>query len=362
MKKVGILTFHAVMNYGAVLQAYALKNFVDSIGYETHVVDFRRKEFKKAQYASGIKGLINRVYDFVYRKDINHSFKKFNSFILDELNTTRIFSSNEYDSLSTELSSYYAFLCGSDQIWNPNKAMHPAHFLEFANKHQKKIAYAPSFGVSYFPEEKKNRLIEGIREINYLSVRERSGQKIIKEVTGRDSQVVLDPVFLLEDSHWEKISSKFSFDDPYILCYILGEEDSTEINGILKRLKKELGYKIVRITTKGVSLINADITLRNVGPKDFISLYKNASFIVARSFHGTAFSIIFKKPFYSFLHKGTSSRVSNLLDSIGLNDRIISTENVGVDITTSIDYSSVYKKLQLSKELSKNYLINSLHD
>jgi hypothetical protein len=356
-KKVGIITIHSVYNYGAMLQAYALSKYIKSINYDSEVIDYR-------PYA------LCRAYDF-YWKDLlldprnalgalkqsitkRKQFIKFKDFLKKDIpkSLTRY---SHFDDLKNH--DYDILVTGSDQIWNPYITSEDENFLlSFDNSNAKKIAYSSSFGVSNIPNHWAEKVKVALSKFNQLGVREESGVKIIKGLLERKNvNLVLDPVFLISTENWRKLASNsLTPKIKYLLVYSL--EVNERIMSYAISLAKEKELTIVTIHPFKGDYDFADICINSAGPKEFISLIDNAEFVITNSFHGTVFSILLNKKFSCVLHTKTGTRMSNLLDRIGLDtpNIFLSKDNVQIPLYEMNSKSNIELKKHI--EFSKSCL------
>ena len=248
--KVGILTFHRSNNYGAVLQTYALQTVLDQLGITSQIIDYVRSGKKESIFSPwwGFKNCIINGFTLLhYPKTIrrNARFQEFRKIFF------RISPKSYYscDELEKALPEGDAFICGSDQIWRPvfdNNQLR-VYYLDFVNaKKVKKIAYAPSFGISTVSEEFKRFIRPLINDIPYLSVREKTGQKIISQATECEAQVVLDPSLLLSSEDWSRIALPPCVDSPYVLVYCLSQRRN--FCNLVRHVKKMTGLPVVVIS------------------------------------------------------------------------------------------------------------------
>lgn len=230
------------------------------------------------------------------------------------------------------LNKYDYFFCGSDQIWNPNyRTTSALAFLSFARK-ERTVAIAPSFGVDAISEERKQDFAQWINHIQYISVREVAGQHIIKELTGRDAEVLLDPTMMISADDWDKMAKKpdCSFPEKYILCYFLGCLDRNYKKRI-REYSKKMGIPVVSL----FNIEEPDFYVMD--PNEVLYAIKNASVILTDSFHGTVFSILFHKDFIVMERNeggaSMASRLSTLLKKFGLEERkhLLINEFYGID-------------------------------
>lgn len=349
-----IITMNASYNYGAMLQAYALQETLKTLSYYPEFIDqrgmFNTKEKKD------LKNFINFIFGIIYKKQMIEGRTKFDNFI------------NQYQTISTEKYGSYeeiqinppkadVFLSGSDQVWNP-VTIKPINFLEFVKDGTKKISYAASLGVNKIPEHNKDRLKLLINEFNYISVREEQGKNVIKELTDKKIEVHLDPVFLLNKDEWSTIDSKVTeIDYPFVLCYILFRP--TWLNDYLKDLYKKTKIRIVVIDNSPFRNIYNHKMVRNAGPREFLWLMKNAEIVITSSFHGTAFSSLFNKPFYSIVNPNAPARITNLLDKLKLKNRILETGNQFN--FNDINFTETNKVISAEKQRSLAYLQKSIN-
>jgi len=367
MKKIAILTLNGQYNYGNRLQNYATQEVLKSLGFsvETIITDNKIVRAKKNfRYLSKkpIHYFISKIHDKLLRtiyknriKERTRVFRKFSSQYIAETSY-----SISIDKIPEDLSTQYDyFVTGSDQVWNPSNIYRaPIYFLTFTEK-AKRIAYAPSFGVSKIPDEHKENYKKWISGINKLSVREDDGARIIKDLTGRDVPVLVDPTLLLTKEKWMTISKEASNKpkEKYLLTYFLGGVPEIYKRQI-KKIAKENNLEIVKL---------GDITEKDTyitGPSEFIDYINSCSIFCTDSFHGVVFSILMEKPFIVYERMGTSSsmfsRIETLLNKFNLNSR--KAENIRTDEEAfNIDYSHVPPLLEAERNKAINYLRDALN-
>lgn len=386
MNKVAIASCYFQKNYGSMLQAFATQQAIENLGYKTEniCIDGIAKEIRNAKlkyYAkeltdwSVIKTKIGFVRRFVvkrmdneFRKNAVIRDKKFNDFKNKRFNVSPKFNSKK------ELGEYCkmcsSVLVGSDQLWLPSNLAADYYTLNFVPEEVNKIAYATSFGVSSIPKRQWIFANKFLNRINYISVREEAGQKIVKKVANRDVPVVCDPTFLFDKDKWLKyFPDKRIIKDKYIYCYFLG--NNPEQRDFVKRLKKVTGYKIV-------SLLHVDEYIKSdndfpdyapydVGPEEFVNLIRHAEYVVTDSFHGTVFSVINGKMFFTFRRfketatLSTNSRMDSLFNLLNLHERFITAdEDVEKALKLEIDYEKVWNRIDEYRQKSYEYLIKAL--
>ena len=360
--KVGIVTITDNSNYGNRLQNYAMFYIMKrKLGYKTvSLVSYSDNPFRKRYFGNYLKTQVIRLLSSVcprYARDrFGEETLRWNNFCKWNRN---IPTKNYYGckKLPTTLNRKFDyFVAGSDQIWNYQFAFEKFNdcFLKFAES-KKKIAISASFGVENIPDKYKQIYIEGLMDFSSISVREKQGQFIIKNLINREVPVLIDPVMVLNKSEWLKLSRKPKIDlsKPYILKYYLGNSPE---NGKIDNWAENNGYRVYELLNKQIP------ELYEAGPGEFISLINNASLICSDSFHCIVFSIIFSKPFIVYSRQGygsnMGSRLKTLLKKFGFEDRwetLVSEEEF-----LSCDYTKVPDILKKEKKKFMDYLINSL--
>ena len=359
-------------NYGSTMQAFALQKTVMELGYGNRIINYVPNKREKlaffckssARFVTLKAKIENKKIEskFLNRDEIdlkNRKFEEFyeNSFFLTEMIPVQ----NQMKSLNNK---YRIFLCGSDQIWNPNY-FKKCNFLDFVSESNKKIAYAPSIGTTQLTENEKRKMKSYLDRFDKISVREESSKRLIESVVDKPVQVVCDPVFLLSREKWiEKMQLKEP-EEKYILCYFLG--DNPEYQKMTEKLQESLKIKVKIIPTNTFGYALGFETQKTVGPKDWLSLLYGAEFVLTDSFHATAFSIIFNKSFYVLKRfsdtspKSQNSRIYHLLNMTGLEDRIWQNTTNASYIENDI-WKTVDEKMKTERETSTLWLKNALED
>lgn len=291
--RVGILTFHFADNYGAILQCLALAEACKKYTDDVCVIDYVPKQMIPVKF---------RLKRFLLKNEIQ---KKFDDFKKTYFQTISVKESCDL------------MIVGSDQVWNPQiNECDPFWILPNMN-YQRICSYAASIGkdklnaaeAAYFSENSK-----GFETYDIVTMREASGQKILENLH-ISSELVCDPTLLFYNraGFYEELSaqSEVLMTEPYILVYAL--EYSEKIDGMAEMLKQKKGYKVVAIHPMNDKLQECDEFIRNAGVCEFVALMKNAEYVLTNSFHGLAFSYIFRKKVYCFHHSSLSSRQAELI-------------------------------------------------
>lgn len=364
MKKIANITWITYHNYGTFLQAYALQEYIKSLGYQNAILNdesiilniFNWKlEIKKKfwQMTKAYRMFANS------QKESDRLFEKFKSdhLVLEENVTDIDYLNNEYD----------CFVCGSDQIWNPFSLRNPKagfYYADFAKK--KKVAYAPSIGVSAIPFEYIELFTGLIQKFQFLSAREKQGKGIMEKLTGRKVNVVVDPTLLLGRDEWNNIvNSGVKDSKKYVLGYFL-TPNPVYINAA-KNYTRKMGYEFRMLFTDKSYVAVAD-NLITAGPVEFLQAIRDAQFVFTDSFHGSIFSSIFKVQFITFKRFGNTitnqnSRVENLLRMMNIDERFIGVEDIKkIYSLDEIDFDKTWDRISSHIEDSKQYLLNALRN
>ncbi|MCD7857032.1 MAG: polysaccharide pyruvyl transferase family protein [Clostridiales bacterium] len=354
IKKIGILTFHRASNYGATLQAYALQTILKRNVETVHIIDYRCPE---VEYSHNPRYILRKNQFATAIIRINQKLHKYRTFSMFRERKFDL-SSPVYEVPSKEFASNYdIFIVGSDQVWSKEFAgLDPVYLLNFADDNQR-YSYACSFGFTEFPENTKDIYFEYLSRFNTVSVREKSAKKLVEQELGLEARVDLDPTLLLAPEDWYKFLTPYDFGKPYILVYTV--QTPVNLLNIVRQFSKITGIEIIYLNNEHRA--NKDLKhIRYVTPEQFVGLFSGAEYVFTNSFHGTAFSIIFKKNFYVEVDtiKSKNSRSADLLETCGIESRIIKTKDINSLNTESIDWISVNQKLDFIRDDSLNYLKN----
>lgn len=378
MKRVGILTFHKSINYGSILQAWALQQYLNSVGYLVEIIDYEPDAygllyatFIKRYNWSDIKQNIKRIPII---REIKKQAQMFENFRVKNMKLSSIqYTANSNLELLTE--RYDCIVCGSDQIWNIwADDCDSAFFLPISHR-IKKIAYAVSINNTDFSELRyKNNLRTWIEDFDKISIREISGAKKLERYLDgkRKIDIALDPTLLHEKEKFSSITSERIICCPYIFMYYAWyNKQIAEAGSILAErlgLPVYTGFmnkdtkKIIELHKKGIRSV-----LKYTSPENFLSLIANAEYTITDSFHGTAFSLIMEKPFICINYRNSDKqlkndeRISAILDRLGLLERYMTIEQLqSFDVLKKIDYMHITEqRMRMAKE-SKTWLINAI--
>lgn len=371
-KRIAIMTWYTYRNYGTALQASALSKCISDMGMIPLFVKYIPKGDWNPQpmtYKTFLKKALEKILSILFcpksyiSKDQEALFVKYLSTRIKE--TSACESKAEFERLNED---HEAFICGSDQIWSP-LYFDDKYFLSFVQNKASMVAYAPSFGVSEITDTQVRKMIkELLNSFSYLSVREIQGVRIIKQLTGQDAKLVLDPTLLLTADEWDRyaeIESAPLIPEAYILCYFLGEP--AHYREYVRKQAKSWRLPVYEIPTKRVWGRYPDFPFE-VGPREFVSLIRNAAFVFTDSFHGLVFSVNYETPFAVFERfskndpKSQNSRIYSFLNLMGMEDRLISPmRKEMIDQLRVIENASELRdRLHIMRQRSLRYLKDSL--
>ena len=368
--KIGIITFHASLNCGSMLQAYALQEVLqDKYKAEVDIINYsnfgQRSYYSKWDIYPKPSVFVNNIKAIPYYKQMNDMRKDYKKFEDDYFNLkTKLIKHRR--NLKGIDENYDIIIAGGDQVWNVRcRDADKAYFLSFVDK-AKKVAYSPSMGarninkVALRPQTYK----ELLKQFDYLSIRENNGQKWLKDLTGIEAPIIADPTLLLNGEEWKSKVKHKKIEEKFILLYAFSYANA-ENNKMLAEVSKKYKMPIYIIDGKqwGIYKLNQfGIKLWNQsGPEGFISLMESASLVLVQSFHGIVFSALFHKCFWSLrnnvIKNKDDDRAKVILNQTGLENRTVCYENLlDIDLLQPIDYSQVDKNIDIMRKTAFDYI------
>lgn len=358
--KVLTLTTQYANNMGALLQCYALSHYINGLeGVTCQVIDYHpvgsQKSWSIFHKPSGIRDLAKicfaavMIHRYPARKRRNREVRRFiNEFIP--------LTKEKYDSKSIKNNPPEAdvYVCGSDQIWNPNLFHNDfTYYFDFI-KEGKKLAYAAS-ATNVWSDDFAQHIQPFLKEFTAISMREDVNLHQVSALSGLNVTTAIDPVFLLSAKQWMNIAEEPSVEEPFILCYFIGTDK--RYNDIANLIRNKTGYKIVHLNVNLQSRVKADYEIRDVHPQMFLGYIARASFVLTNSFHCSAFSIIFKKNFKFIRKPQGNSRVEMLCKCFNLDSVII--EKTDKDIVMSTRYDNLQKGIEYIEQ-SKQFIRDAI--
>ncbi len=355
MIKIGIITIHSDLHYGAALQAFAL-NKVLSGKYDSKIIDYRKKPTNLPQFSFHkmmIYHFVNIKKALRYRKFLKHEI------------SMKSYKSVE-DLMANFNEQYDVIVSGSDQIWNPTvggmNTLNPVFFGAFAPKEKhKKISYASSVGNYVYNEGEKLLVKKWLSEYSHVATREVFGQKQLEDILNIKVEVVLDPTLLMTKMEWLQVASPVAIKDKYVLVYNVGNHIDVD-SEYARKIADENGWKVVFMSVRLTKDKNIDINIPHCGPAEFVWLFNNAEYIVTSSFHGVAFSINLGKNFINIYNPQSPQRIDMLLNSVGLEDRTVKSIDDLQFIKREVDYQQANLQLERLRKASYDYLINAIEN
>lgn len=361
--KICTITCHDVYNHGASLQAYGLMKYLTNCGHDVEIIDYKPDYLSNHYNLWSInnpkweKNMLTKVLYLILKIPfrIRERNKKiaFDNFTSKFLKITKSrYTSNE--DLKKNTPHADAYLCGSDQIWNclHKNGKDPSFYLDFVPDEKIKASYAASFATDTISDAYKPVVKERVERLDAVGIREKSGVEILHSLNIHEAVHVVDPVFLLDKEDWDPIGTR-GFKENYILIYDF--DSSHLIKKMAMEIAKEKGYKIYTIHSGKLKYADKYFTLD--GPETFVSLVKNAQFVISNSFHAAVFSVLYERQFAIVNRtEAINTRMRDLLEDLKLNDRFVD-ENYNLkQLLRSIKYKESKNILNEKIRFSKNYL------
>ena len=363
MKKVGIITYHFAQNYGAVLQCYALQTYLSQQGYAVTVFDFVSEKQQKnndvVKHGASVKTAVANICLLPFTHSIRKKHARFVDFCQKNLHLTPHFSTVESLEQYIEENGYDVVISGSDQVLNPNINDFEIAFLYPFKTKAKKIAYAASTGNASPDDIQKIQCY--LDDFSKISIREQKDLGKFDAETAARLSVVCDPVMLLRADTWNNMLEQPS-GKPYLICYFLHKKLFREEFAIAQKIAKGRGLELKVINARFGPNSFRKGTVFDAGPGEFVNLIANASYICTDSFHGTIFSIMYNKNFFTFMRFSDSqkssmnSRVKNILSIVGLSNRLFENSiTPEAALAYQVDWSDVNKRLNDFRKSSREY-------
>ncbi len=358
-------------NYGSILQAYALQeelNRREGIEYEIlcqygkKVASVSNLKDKLKRY--GVKTTLKRIIWKFGLKKLRARNAKIQKFIDENLRV----SEREYteDAIAEANQNYDGFVCGSDQVWNPELvATDSIYWLTFAESGKLKVSYAPSVGVDSFTAEQKKQIYENLAGYKKISTREEASTQLINDVMGKECcTTVLDPTLMVDRSFWDRISEKRLCSEPYIFVYML--RGTKAQRKLIETFANKVGLKIVTmpfLDTERIELYDfkfGDYKLWDADPAEFIAAIRYADYVITDSFHSTVFSCLYHRTFYTFpkIGKAQVNRLTGLQKMLEIPSRMIKENVTAEDMLQmpDINWKQVDLILKKKRDISVGYL------
>ena len=361
--KIGILTFHCVENYGAVLQCYATQEFLRSKGYEVNIIDYRPDYllssyhvfyFRRLLCRNPLNAMINLVKELIHLPKRCYRRKAFHKFFRQHLELSKTVTCD------TIPSTFEGYVVGSDQIWNAKitGGFDDVYFCNFPFLKEKKryVAYAASMGrVGLVDDNERDYIHHALNHFDAISVREHDLLELLQSLSSQPTPQVLDPTLMVNPQIWEKFVQTPLISQKYVAVYEVRIDKN--VRRIAADIAKQIGGDVVFMDS-WFSLKTNEIH-KAVSPENFVNIIKYAACVVTTSFHGTAFSVIFNRPFYTIrLNDGADSRSQSLLETLHLEERMVDKHTTPT--YSPIDYSNTNVILATLRKYSQEFLQDAL--
>ena len=361
-------------NYGSILQAYALQSYLnsqDDIEYDI-VCQFGKK-------IASIDNLKDKIKRLGFRETIRKAFWKFffrklrkrNASLQRFIDEKLVITGSAYsEETIAELNKLYdAFICGSDQVWNPALVSTDSiYWLPFVDKDKYRIAYAPSIGITKVDAKTASAIKKNLERFDAVSCREESGTELLNRICGKKvCTTVLDPTLLVERKLWDDICGPRRIGEKYIFAYML--RGNSKQRRYIEAYAKKHHLKVVTMPFLDYEKIDpydfvfGDIKIWDADPSAFINLIRYAECVFTDSFHSMVFSIIYHRPFYVFpkIGKAQVNRQTGLMDLFQIDSRIINEADPDhCERMGTINWDRVDSILYEKRAVSQRYLTEAL--
>ena len=360
-KRIGILTFHTQYNYGSALQAFALQKAITKLNYDNRIINYYYQKdmaLYGIRWHAGLKVIFFDILTFPFSYMKKQAYKKFTKQYLDLTEEVR-----SVEGVKKLAQRFDTLLCGSDQIWNMEivEGVNPVYFLRFANKDQRKVAYAPSIAVKGSIDKNKDALREALSDFYALSIREESFIDDLSTISGREVRSVLDPTLLLEAEDYEQLIQDYSvcLPDKYIFMYCIHHGNLVALSKVAEKMAKDKNLRIVYFNKYPILKEKYAKNIFTKDPRAFLVAIKNASYVLSDSFHAGVFSMIYGRQFITKAMDDSKSRMDDFFEKLNIGDRHLNEEDYHMPF---IDYQVVHKYWKKEKEKSWEYLQLALGD
>jgi len=356
--KVGIITFHSAHNYGAMLQAYGLQEYLKGKGCDTYIIDYRPDYITKCYLRDNSRDWLSknpimcckRIFNYIRYRNIRHRrWDGFYSFIKNRFSLYPYHKGDDFH-------DFDAIFIGSDQVWSSSHTSGQFDDLMFGVGFKcKAISYAPSCSKYSLNENESDYFRRHLDDLYAISVREQSFKDMLLPLTKKDIEVVLDPTLLAGENVFANIAQTIDYKKPYVVVYeIISHKEVLEM---AKETANQIGADVVELTN-GIGK-HRNTMKEDASPEEFLGYIKNATCVVTTSFHGTAFSILFQKPFYMVRQRRPADgRMVSLLTALGLERRLV---DMNDKVTfCDIDYTLVSSRLAKLRKDSISFINKNL--
>jgi len=370
MKNIGIVSYNIhcnFTNYGSALQSWALFTAINKLGngkFQAKLIDYCPDILKNKNPLNPFNNMWDKNEEIIKNAELSMpaikiNYEKFNDFYNNKFNKTKdvYYSNNFNDIIKNE--QIDSFVCGSDTIFCIDEfGLDDGFYANYNCMKNNSISYAASFGDSHFNEESYKKLNKLLTNFNAIGLRENNMLPYVKNVVDASvtTQKVLDPTLLLDSLEYDKICAPKLENEKYLLLY--SRRKNEKMDKFATELAKKNNWKIIEISLQAENAKKHKM-FYEAGVEEFLSLVKNAEFVVTNSFHGMIFSVQFRKQFVIFSREQCDNKIEELIGLFGLSDRMLTEGNE--EYRNEIDYDEVHRKIAAEREKSINYLNTELN-
>lgn len=360
MKRFGTISYNIYANftnYGSALQTWALHQAIKKTGNTPVLVDYCPNILADKDPLNPFKNMwdqsdeAKKMVELTIQA-IRINYKKFNIFYHERFERTfQKYTSENFNNITRE--GIERFVCGSDTIFCPDEfGIDDGYYANYDVMRGNSVSYAASFGDPHFTDETYHLLNQRILNFKALGIRENLMVPYLKEHTSVPVQRVIDPTLLLTEKEYDPIIAKTQVEEKYLLLY--SRRYSENMENYAKKLAKEKGLRIIEISLRAVNAELGHIMRYDAGVEEFLSLIKNAEYVVTNSFHGMIFSVQFRRPFVIFSREQCDNKIIELLSLFGLSDRML--VNGTESFRETIDYNMVHSNIEVARTDSIKFL------
>lgn len=361
INKVGIVTWHYYANFGSGLQAFALQELLSKLGYEVNIINYRNPLFdNNTWWKNAIKFLLHYIVGPFSKRVYGKTLQGAKKFQNRYLHQTQLFSSEE--KIINIIDDYYCIVYGSDQIWAPN-VYTPIYMGAYIPKGIRKISYAASIGLNEIPDHLVKKYKFNLSSFSAIAVREDEGKNLLKRKCDIEASVVLDPTLMIDVNKYKRMQQSVKgIKGEFIYCYFLNKEHQYR-----EKVEKYAREQNLQIIGSSENKFDSEwmTVLTNIGADQFLWLINNAKTVFTDSYHGTIFSLLFHKEFWTFVRFEENSpicqnsRIRQLQKYFHIGHRVINNKD-SINESESINYDNFERQLSKLRQSSIIYLENAL--
>lgn len=360
MKKIGTVSYNIYCNftnYGSALQTWALHQAIKKFdGFQPVLVDYCPDILADKDPLNPFSNMWDRDEESrrmceLTMPAIRENYRKFDTFYKTRFDrTSQNYTAGNFDEISKEKLDGY--VCGSDTIFCPDEfGVDDGYFANYYPMQGHSVAFAASFGDPTMTVEVSKQINERLRNFKAIGLRENLMIPYVKRQTEAPVQKVIDPTMLLTPEEYESITEDRIIEEKYLLLY--SRRYSPEMEAYAEKVARKNGWKIVEISLRATNADKGHIMFYRAGVEEFLSLVKNAEFVVTNSFHGMIFSVQFSRPFVVFSREQCNTKIEELIQLFGIKDHIFIS---GKENYKPINYDMVHLNIKKERADSERFL------